>query len=289
MNAIIQSIRPKQWAKNLLVIGAPLAAGVLDDAEAQWDTFMAFGAFCAIASATYLLNDLRDEQADRLHPTKHLRPIAAGTLARASAVRLAVILVLIGVLFGLSTGEWAMLVVLGAYAVTTVTYSVWIKRVVGLELIVLAAGFMLRAIGGAVAVNVGVSPWFLGTTGAASLFVVTGKRFAELNELGTDAGSHRRVLTAYSRSALQMVLTISILVTAFTYGLWAIETSTGSQDENWWGEVSVLPVLMGLFRYQSLLHHGEGAAPEEVFWRDRPLQILGAVWAITFIGGVYGV
>ncbi len=289
MNAIIQSIRPRQWAKNLLVIGAPLAAGVLDDAEARWDTFMAFGAFCAIASATYLLNDLLDVHVDRLHPTKHLRPIAAGTLARASAVQLAVILVLISVLFGLSTGEWTMLVVLGAYAVTTGTYSVWLKRVVGLELVVLAAGFMLRAIGGAVAVDVRVSPWFLCTTGAASLFVVTGKRFAELNELGTDAGSHRQVLTAYSRSALQMVLTISILVTAFTYGLWAVETSAGSQDENLWGEFSVLPVLIGLLRYQSLLRRGEGAAPEEVFWRDRPLQILGVAWAVTFIAGVYGV
>jgi len=289
MNAIIHSIRPRQWAKNLLVIGAPLAAGVLDDAEAQWDTLMAFGAFCAIASATYLLNDLLDMHADRLHPTKYLRPIAAGTLARASAVQLAVILALIAVLFGLSTGEWTMLVVLGAYAVITVTYSLWLKRVVGLELVVLAAGFMLRAIGGAVAVNVRVSPWFLCTTGAASLFVVTGKRFAELKELGTDAGSHRRVLAAYSRSALQMVLTISILVTAFTYGLWAIETSTGSQDENWWGEVSVLPVLLGLLRYQWLLRRGEGAAPEEVFWRDRPLQTLGVVWVITFIAGVYGV
>lgn len=289
MNAVIQSIRPRQWAKNLLVAGAPLAAGVLDNPEAQWDTAMAFGAFSAIASATYLLNDLLDVEADRLHPTKRLRPIAAGTMSGASAIQLAATLVLVGVIFGLSTGEPRFLVVLGLYAGTTAAYSVWLKRVVGLELLVLATGFLLRAIGGAVAVDVPLSVWFLCTTGAASLFVVTGKRFAELNELGSEAGNHRRVLATYSRPALQMVLTISILVTVITYGFWAIETSTGEHGENWWGEASVVPVFVALLRYQLLLRRGEGSAPEEVFWRDRPLQILGLVWAVMFVAGVYGV
>src|SRR5262245_33020687 len=206
--ALIRLARPKQWLKNILVIAAPGAAGLLGERTALFNTAIAFVCFCLAASGTYYLNDAVDVEADRRHPTKRYRPIASGEVS----VRTAVIggIVLIAASIGLSfAARWQLSLVVGGYLLLTLVYSLWLKHEPVLDLACVAAGFVLRTIAGGVAVGVAISPWFLIVAGSASLFMVTGKRHAELVELGDGAVAHRRSLETYSQSFLNYVRAVS--------------------------------------------------------------------------------
>ena len=283
---IIREMRPKQWVKNVLVFAAPGAAGVLDNPTPLWHTLVAFVAFCMAASGTYYWNDILDVEADRVHPVKCKRPIASGAVPLGLA-RVIGTLLLVGGIALSALPRWQTVFVVLGYVVLTTTYSAIWKHIAVLDLIAVASGFVFRAIGGAVAVDVPMSKWFLLTITFASLFIVTGKRYAELRDYGDRAAQGRKILDAYSVEYLRTVLSISVGATMVTYCIWAFETKELSGATWPMYELSVVPMLAALLRYLLVLDQGHGAAPEEIFLADRTLQVLGVVWAVTFGLGVY--
>jgi decaprenyl-phosphate phosphoribosyltransferase len=286
IGAIVREMRPKQWVKNVLVFAAPGAAGVLDNPTPLWHTLVAFVAFCMAASGTYYWNDILDVEADRVHPVKRNRPIASGAVPLGLA-RVIGTLLLVGGIALSALPRWQTMLVVLAYVVLTTTYSAIWKHIAVLDLLAVASGFVFRAIGGAVAVDVPMSKWFLLTITFASLFIVTGKRYAELRDYGDRAAKGRKILDAYSVEYLRTVLSISVGATMVTYCIWAFETKELSGATWPMYELSVVPMLAALLRYLLVLDQGHGAAPEEIFLVDRTLQVLGVVWAITFGLGVY--
>src|SRR4051794_18763381 len=172
---IVRALRPKQWLKNVLVLAAPGAAGVLGQGDVLANVALAFVAFCAASSGTYLLNDVRDVEADRLHPRKRARPIAAGTVPGWLAVALAVVLLVAGLVVAASVGV-KLLVVLAAYIALTSSYTLWLKHIEVVDIVAIASGFILRAVAGGAAAGVPLSRWFIIVASFGSLFIVAGKR-----------------------------------------------------------------------------------------------------------------
>jgi len=278
--------RPRQWIKNLLVFAAPAAAGVLDDWYYFWRTLVVFLAFCLAASGTYFWNDILDVELDRLHPVKRHRPIASGAISIGAAR----VIGTAGVIAGLTLAtavRWQAGAVVAGYVVLTLTYSAIWKHMAVIDLIAIAGGFVLRAIAGAVAVNVPMSTWFLLCTSFASLFIVTGKRYAELREGGEAAAQARSTLEAYSLGYLRVVLSVSLGAAIITYCDWAFEITREIGPSIPFYELSIVPMLAALLRYTLVLEQGHGAAPEEIFVADRMLQALGLLWVIVFGLGVY--
>ncbi|HEX7131724.1 MAG TPA: decaprenyl-phosphate phosphoribosyltransferase [Iamia sp.] len=283
--AVLAACRPKQWTKNLLVLAAPGAAGVLGEADAVVATAAALVAFCLAASATYLLNDAADIEADRAHATKRHRPIAAGELSIGQARALAVVLAVAGAGVALAV-RWQLLAVLVAYVALTTAYSLVLKHVVLLDVIALASGFVLRAVAGAVAADVPISDWFFIVTSFGSLFMAVGKRHAEVVTMGDDAGSHRKVLDGYTPSFLAHLRSVSSGVVLVAYCLWAFERADLTDMAVPWYQISIVPFTTAVLRYAQLLDTGEGGAPEELVLSDRMLLLSGAVWAVVFGIGV---
>ena len=282
---LLRQARPKQWVKNLLVFAAPGAAGVLNEWPSLWRSIVIFIAFCLASSGTYYWNDLFDVESDRNHPTKQYRPIASGQIPVGVARLVGSILLVAGIGLAATTRWQASLVVL-AYVVLTTLYSVVLKHIAVVDLIAVAAGFVLRAVGGAVATDVEMSKWFSLTISFASLFIVAGKRYAELRDLGEDAQT-RATLDDYSLGFLRIVLSVSCAAALVTYCIWAFDTRELSTSTWPFYELSVIPMATALLRYTLILEQGHGAAPEEIFAHDRVLQVLGAIWLVTFGLGVY--
>jgi decaprenyl-phosphate phosphoribosyltransferase len=284
---LVRSTRPMQWGKNLLVFAAPGAAGVLDDWPQVGRTVIAFVAFCLAASGLYVWNDVLDVDADRLHPVKCNRPIAAGVVPLRTARVAGSVLVAASAVVAAGTGRWQTVAVLATYVVTTMAYSAWLKHIAVIDLLTIASGFVLRAAGGAVAVDVTMSKWFVLCTVFGSLFIVTGKRFAELRDIGDEAAAVRVTLGTYTAGYLRIVLAIACGAAMMSYCLWAFETKELADTTLPFYELSIVPVLAALLRYLLVLENGGGAAPEEVFARDRVLQVMGAAWLVLFGLGVY--
>jgi decaprenyl-phosphate phosphoribosyltransferase len=284
--ALVRLARPKQWLKNVLVIAAPGAAGVLGEGTPLMRTIIAFVCFCLAASGTYFLNDALDVEADRGHPTKRFRPIASGDVSVQTAFTGAALLVAAAILLSF-TARWQLSLVIGGYLAQTVLYSIWLKHEPVLDLACVASGFVLRTIAGGVAVGVTISPWFLIVAGSGSLFMVTGKRHAEMLELGEHAGVHRLTLAVYSREFLSYVRAVASSVTVLAYCLWAFEKSAAVGNPVWF-ELSIVPFVLGILRYALMLEQGRGGAPEELLLADRVLLALGALWALFFALAVHG-
>ncbi|MFI5045931.1 MAG: decaprenyl-phosphate phosphoribosyltransferase [Acidimicrobiia bacterium] len=287
LRAAIRTARPKQWTKNLLVFAAPAAAGVLDQRDAVIETLVAFVAFCLAASATYMLNDAADAEADRLHPVKRSRPIAAGLLDPTTARVIAVVLIVLACAITLPINDGKLTAIVGAYLAVTLAYTLWLKNEPVIDLVAVASGFVFRAIAGGVATDVKLSDWFLIVAGAGSLFIVTGKRHAEQVELGSDSLAHRSTLGAYSTAYLSYVRAVasSVLITA--YCLWAFENANATGDTTWF-RLSIVPLVTAVLRYALVIERGGGGAPEEVVLSDRVLQVLGVLFVVTFMLGVRG-
>ncbi|CAB4672589.1 MAG: decaprenyl-phosphate phosphoribosyltransferase [Actinobacteria bacterium] len=283
-SAWLRAVRPKQWIKNLLVFAAPAAAGVLANRKDLLEAVIAFLAFCLAASGTYLLNDASDVESDRLHPTKRRRPIAAGEIGVTPARIAGALLLIGGVAFGGLTG-WRLPVVVAAYVLLTTSYSLWGKSVAVLDLAMVAAGFVLRTVAGAVAVDVPISVWFFIVASFGSLFVVAGKRYSEMVELGDDSGAVRSTLGVYTASYLAYVRSVSTAVTLVAYALWAFE-KVGENGGFPWYEISIIPFVLVLLRYAFIVDLGKAGAPEEVILHDRALQGFGVIWAATIGIGV---
>jgi decaprenyl-phosphate phosphoribosyltransferase len=288
VGGLVRLARPKQWSKNVLVFAAPGAAGVLLEFPSLWRVVVAVAAFCLAASGTYYLNDAADVDADRLHPKKRFRPVAAGvvpvTLARVAGVGL----IVAGVGIGFLTGRWELPAVVALYVVMTTSYTVWLKHVAVVDIVTVAAGFVLRAVAGAAATGVEVSEWFLIVASFGSLFMVAGKRSAEL-EGGGDVAGQRSVLALYPPQFLMYVRSVASGVAVLAYCLWAFEEAAATTSGGGfpWFELSILPFVMAILRYALRLAAGEGGAPEEIVLGDRTLQVIGLVWAVTFAIGVY--
>ena len=263
------------------------AAGVLDDASALWSTAIAFVAFCLVSSGTYYWNDLLDIDADRLHPTKRHRPLASGAIPIGLALAVGTSLIVVGILLGFATGHWQTVAVLAVYAVLTLSYSVQLKHVAVVDLIAIASGFVLRAMAGAAAADVPMSSWFVLCTTFGSLFIVTGKRYAELRELGEEAAATRATLEAYSLTYLRSVLSVSLGATIVAYCIWAFETAERSGSDFPFYELSIVPMLIALLRYLLILEQGHGGALEEVFAADRSPPGLRRHLADHVLLGVY--
>ena len=281
---LVRAARPKQWAKNVLVLAAPAAAGMLFDGSVLLRALVAFACFCLVASGTYLLNDALDVEADRQHPRKRHRPIAAGVVSvRAGKIAAAVLLVL-GLALAALLADWRLAVVLAVYVTLMQAYSLGLKRVAVIELAIVSSGFVLRAIGGGVATGIELSTWFLIVTSFGSLFIVAGKRHAEVMTLGTGAVGHREALREYPDGFMQYVGGLSAAVAIMAYCLWSLIEPGANQL---WFELSIVPFVLAVLRYALLSARGEAGAPEDVFVADRALQVLGLLWLVLYGVGVY--
>jgi decaprenyl-phosphate phosphoribosyltransferase len=290
VRALVSAARPRQWVKNGLIGVAPAAAGTLTHADVLRHTGAAFLAFCAVSSGVYLVNDLRDLEADREHPTKRHRALAAGQLAPRVAVVAAVVLFAVG--FVIPFALWqpeGLFLVLSLYLVNSLAYSFYVKNLVIIEMISVASGFFLRAYAGAAASHIFVSTWFLVVISFGALFLVVGKRSAELEKVG--AGITRHVLKEYSREFLHSVLTLSAAVVVTCYCLWAFDTSaTGLSSPHHYIipiRLSVVPVVTAVLFIMRSAQAGNGAAPDEMLYHNREIQFLALLWIVLIWIGVY--
>jgi decaprenyl-phosphate phosphoribosyltransferase len=286
LKALLRESRPKQWLKNVLVFAAPGAAGVLDEGDNLVLALLAFVSFCFAASGIYIWNDLLDVDADRRHPTKRNRPIASGALSVGAARVAGVAFPIVALALAAATGRWQTVAVVATYIVITIAYTLHLKHVPVVDLVTVAAGFVLRAAAGAVAVDVPMSRWFVLCITFGSLFIVVGKRYAELNEVGGEAKT-RATLEVYTVGYLRILLSVSLAGVLISYCIWALETSVAAESGWPLYELSIVPMLMALMRYLLVLEEGGGAAPEEVFASDRLLQFLGLCWIIVYGLAVY--
>lgn len=272
--------------KNVLVFAAPGALGVLNEWGPLWKTFVVFISFCLTASGTYYWNDIKDVAQDKLHPKKRFRPIASGEvplpLARVVGTALLVGGPLVAASIRLEAGA-----IVALYALLTISYSTWLKHVALLDLAIVASGFVLRAMSGAAGTETPMSNWFVLCTTFGSFFIVAGKRYAELVEMGDNAGTTRASLKDYTVSYLRQLLVVSCTATVVTYCMWAFENATNADEVLPFHALSIVPMVLALLRYLMVLENGGGGAPEEVFLRDRSIQLYGFVWVVVYGLAVY--
>jgi decaprenyl-phosphate phosphoribosyltransferase len=278
---VLRACRPRQWAKNLLVLAAPAAAGVLGRGGVAADVIGAFIVMCMVSSATYLVNDVRDREQDRMHPTKRLRPIAAGELAPRTALWIAAALTAGGLALAATIAP-GLVAVAVTYLVLTASYSIWWRHVVVLDVLAIAGGFVLRALAGGVATDIYLSRWFVLVTAFGAIFLVAAKRLAELRDHDGN-GNSRATLRHYSLGSLRLTLATSATVASIAYISWAFTRPSHIA----WYLLSIGPFLLWLGRYAALIGAGAGQAPEELILRDRTLLALSVAWALLFLGGVY--
>ncbi len=278
---LLRACRPRQWSKNLLVFAAPCAAGLIDEPQVAAQAAGAFLVLCLLASATYLVNDVRDREQDRLHPRKRSRPVAAGEISPRAALLLAAVLALVGIVSATAIAPGLGAVACG-YLALTASYSLWLRRVVVLDILAIAAGFVLRALAGGVATDIYLSRWFVIVTGSCAIFLVAAKRYAELRE-HAGSGPVRATLHRYSLGHLRLTLLAAATVGGAAYTGWAF---TRPSHLVWYG-LSIAPFLLWLAHYASLIGAGAGQAPEELILRDRALLALSFAWSFLFLGGVY--
>jgi decaprenyl-phosphate phosphoribosyltransferase len=284
--AIIKAIRPRQWVKNLLVLVAPLAALGRDVhynyADVGFKVSVAFVVFCLAASSIYLINDARDIEADRAHPTKRFRPIAAGVLPVPTAYAIAVVL---GVA-SLAISWWLtpqLAVVMAVYIGMQLAYCFGLKHQAVLDICIVSSAYLIRAIAGGAAAGIPLSQWFLLVMAFGSLFMVAGKRYAELQLAERTGAKIRKSLESYTSTYLRFVWTLSATAVVLCYGLFAFERdgSTGS----WWA-VSIVPFTIGILRYAVDVDGGLAGEPEEIALRDRVLQMLALVMIGTVVAAI---
>ena len=278
---LLRACRPRQWSKNLLVLAAPAAAGLIDEPQVAAQAAGAFVVLCLVSSATYLVNDVRDREQDRLHPRKRTRPIAAGELSSGAALWIAAAFAVVGVALGTAIAPGLGAVAVG-YLALTASYSLWLRRIVILDIVAIAAGFVLRALAGGVATDIYLSRQFVLVTGFCAIFLVAAKRYAELRDQ-TGPVAERATLRRYSLGRLRLTLALSAGAAGVAYTSWAFTRP----NHVLWYVLSIFPFLLWLGRYASLIGAGAGQAPEELILRDRMLLGLGVAWGLLFLGGVY--
>lgn len=291
LGSVVREARPRQWVKNVLVFIAPVAAGNLFHHGVFGPTMVAFLGFCFVASGAYFLNDARDVDSDRAHPKKRFRPIAAGEIPVSVAVAVGSVLLGGGILLGFLGATWQLGVVLAIYGGINVLYTTWLKAEPVIELACVAAGFVLRAIGGGAASHTALSVWFVVVISFGALFIVVGKRLAEVPEVAGASSERRAVLEKYSKSYLESALTLSAGVAVAAYCLWAFEgqgLAGRAVGREIWIHLTVVPVVLAVLHLMRRLDGGDGGAPEELAFTDHLLQACGVLWVGLVVIGVYG-
>jgi decaprenyl-phosphate phosphoribosyltransferase len=284
IRSLVATARPRQWIKNCLVFAAPATAGILLQPDALAKATVAFVAFCMASSAMYFVNDVKDRVRYNAHPSKRTRPLAAGDLSGLTAWLAAIALMTAAVVTAAVGVGAPLTAAVVAYLLLATAYTYWLKEIVLVDVVAVAATFVLRAVAGGLAVGVYLSSWFLLVACFGALFVVTGRRFAEYRALEESRGNHRRTLDDYSEPMLRSMLTSSAAVTITAYCLWAFE---GQGSRNVLAALSIIPFVLGIYRYAMLGEAGSGGSPEEVVLRDRFLQITCVLWLSFVVAGVY--
>jgi 4-hydroxybenzoate polyprenyltransferase len=289
---LLRTMRPKQWTKNALVF-----IGFIFTLNQKWTLFsptmwdwlartvLAFVLLCAVSSAVYILNDVLDIEKDRAHPVKRNRPLPAGriTPVQATTAMLALLGVALPVSFLLS-GPFGLVV--AGYYLLMVAYSLWLKHMVLIDIFTIAGGFVLRAVAGAVVIDVAISPWLFVCTLLGALFIGFGKRRHELLLLNNGATNHRQILAEYTPDLLEQIITIVISSTVMAYSLYTF--SADNLPKNHAMMLTIPFALYGAFRYLYLIHlRNEGGSPEEMLLKDRPILVDIALWGLSVMAIFY--
>jgi len=286
LRALLVSLRPHQWIKNLVVLAALAFSKHLFDLDAFLRAGLAFVVFCALAGATYLVNDVLDAEEDRQHPLKRHRPIASGALAPTTARGAAAALTVASLGASVWLGRDFALAAL-AYLLLTLAYSVRLKHHVILDVLAIAIGFVLRAVAGALAIEVRFSDWLLVCTILLALFLALAKRRHELVSL-EDAAGHRRILKEYSPYLLDQMIAVVTASCLTAYAFYTLAPETVGQYRTARLAWTIPFVIYGIFRYLYLVHRKDkGGSPTDVLLADRPLLAAVALWAAAVVAIVY--
>ncbi|MEU1042417.1 decaprenyl-phosphate phosphoribosyltransferase [Streptomyces sp. NPDC005907] len=280
---LLRTARPRQWVKNVLVVAAPAAAGELFSRHALTQLALVFVLFTASAAAVYLVNDARDAAADRAHPVKRRRPVAAGQVPVPLAYAVG------GVLGVLAPAVAAWLcspltaALLAAYLGMQLAYCVSLKHVLVVDLAVVTTGFLMRAMIGGLALGIPLSRWFLITTGFGALFMVAAKRYSEAVQMAGKAGATRALLTEYTTGYLRFVWQLAAGVAVLGYCLWALEEGgVASTSVLPWRQLSMVAFILAILRYAVFADRGTAGEPEDVVLRDRALALIALVWLAMY-------
>ena len=278
--AVVQTARPRQWPKNLLVFAAPLAGASLGRDDGLLYALAAAAAFVAASAAVYFVNDVMDAERDRQHPVKRFRAVASGRLSKAHALAMAALGIVASLAVGFWIGEPGLSAVIGAYLVFSVLYSVKLKHVPVVELAFVAAGFVMRALGGAIATHVPPSAWFLLVCSLGALMVAIAKRYTELTMLHGDAARHRPVMRWYSPSMLRVSQRVVACAMVLAYLLWA-----RAEQDPWmrgWHLASGLALATALIRFDRLTAQAESRPVEDLIARDPLMICCELAWLVMF-------
>jgi len=283
---ILKTMRPRQWTKNVFVFAALVFDGKLGRLPLVAQTVAAFVAFCLISSVVYIINDVVDIEKDRAHPTKRWRPLASGQLSRRVALGAAAILAVLALGGAFAWRSELGWVVLG-YLALNLAYSFYLKRIVIVDVLSIAAGFVLRVVAGVVVVDVvRFSPWLYVCTTLLALLLGLGKRRHELTLLAGGATAHRAILDHYTIPFLDQLIGLVTSTTIIAYSLYTF--SAPNLPPNDLMMVTIPFVIYGLFRYLYLIHvRGEGGAPDELLLRDLPLLLSVALWGLAAVAILY--
>lgn len=279
--ALVQAMRPHQWIKNLLVFAALLFTAQFTNLSLLWHTILGFFALCFTASSVYLVNDILDRERDRHHPTKRNRPIASGRLP----LPLAWLGAVGSATLGLGLAFWLRVpfgVIVLVYAIQSTLYTLYLKQIPLLDVGIIALGFLLRAVSGAVLIDTSISPWLIICTFFLALFLGFAKRRHELVSLGEDAVNHRGALGDYSTTMLEHLLTICLGLALQSYAIYVILSETAKAHPNLW---YTLPVATyGLLRYFFVVHrYDAGGSPEKLIITDKHIALSVLVWGIIVL------
>lgn len=276
IRAVFISLRPRQWPKNLVVFAGLIFSGNVSNWSMQLTVWAAFAGFCAVVGAGYLLNDIRDREQDRVHPKKSSRPVASGELSSGTAATVAAVLVTVSLLGGYLV-EPLLALYLAAYLILQLCYTLLLKQLVIIDVLVISAGFVLRAMAGAAVIHVEISPWLVVCAMLLALFLALSKRRAELVLMEDDASVHRSNLKQYSIELVDQMTVVTAAATIVSYALYSF-TAFESSDMM----LTIPFVLYGIFRYLYLVHrHLRGGSPEQVLLTDVPLLIDVILWVAT--------
>lgn len=285
---VIKALRPRQWVKNLLVLAAPLFAlggGVsYDYRDVLTKVGIAFVAFSLAASSIYLINDAQDVEADRQHPTKRFRPIASGVVPEWLAYLLASVLAVVSLVISwLTTPNLA--VVIAVYLAMQLAYCFGLKHQPVLDICIVSSAYLMRAIAGGAAADIPLSQWFLLVMAFGSLFMVAGKRYAELQLAERTGAKIRKSLESYTGTYLRFVWTVAASAVLVCYGLWAFERDRLTDGS--WFAVSMIPFTIAILRYAVDIDGGVAGEPEDIAVRDRVLQVLAVALIGTLGAAIY--
>ncbi|MEU1182181.1 decaprenyl-phosphate phosphoribosyltransferase [Streptomyces sp. NPDC005820] len=284
LRGLLRTARPKQWVKNVLVVAAPAAAGRLLTAGTLTELALVFTLFTACAAAVYLINDARDAEADRAHPVKRHRPVAAGQVPVPLAYAVGGALALLAPLLAARLTNPALALLLTAYLGMQLAYCVSLKHVLVVDLVVVTTGFLMRAAAGGLALGIPLSRWFLITTGFGALFMVSAKRYSEAVQMAGKAGATRALLTEYTTGYLRFVWQLAAGVAVLGYCLWALEEGGGVPHTGLlpWRQLSMVAFILAVLRYAVFADRGTAGEPEEVVLGDRALALIGLAWLAMY-------